>query len=91
MSWDELKTMKLEEYYPRSEVQNLEQEFWNLAMEGSEVQAYTTWFTELAVLCPGMVTPVDKKIERYIWGLAPQIQSLVTASRPVTFESTNNK
>ncbi|KAL4554475.1 hypothetical protein LXL04_039306 [Taraxacum kok-saghyz] len=36
MSWDELKTMKLEEYYPRSEVQNLEQEFWNLTMKGSE-------------------------------------------------------
>ncbi|KAL4562021.1 hypothetical protein LXL04_034209 [Taraxacum kok-saghyz] len=56
-------------------------------MKDSEVQAYTTRFTELAVLCPGMVTPVDKKIERYIWGLAPQIQSLVTAARPVTFES----
>ena len=56
-------------------------------MKDSEVQAYTTQFTELAVLCPGMVTLVDKKIERYIWGLAPQIQSLVTASRPVTFES----
>ena len=61
MSWDELKAMMLEEYYPRSEVQNLEQEFWNLTMKGSEVQAYTTRFTELAVLCPGMVTPVDKK------------------------------
>ncbi|KAL4579783.1 hypothetical protein LXL04_015948 [Taraxacum kok-saghyz] len=87
MSWDELKSMILEEYCPRSEVQNLEQEFWNLTMKDTEVQAYTTRFTELAVLCPGMVTPVDKKIERYIWGLAPQIQSLVTASRPVTFES----
>ena len=42
MSWDELKTMMLDEYCPRSEVQNLEQEFWNLTIKGSEVEAYTT-------------------------------------------------
>ena len=34
-----------------------------------------------------MVTPVTKKIERYIWGLALQIQSTVTAFNPLTFES----
>ncbi|KAL4573708.1 hypothetical protein LXL04_020523 [Taraxacum kok-saghyz] len=56
MSWDELKTMMVEEYCPRSEVQNLEQEFWNLTIKGSEVKAYTTRFTELAILCSGMVT-----------------------------------
>ena len=68
MSWDELKTMMLEEYCPRSEVQNSEQEFWNLTIKDSEVKAYTTRLTELAILRSGMVTPVDKKVERYIWG-----------------------
>ena len=87
ISWDELKQMLIEEYCPRNEVQNLEQEFWNLSMKGSDIAGYTLRFNELATLCPGMVTPEYKKIERYIWGLAPQIQGMVTASRPSTFDS----
>ena len=34
-----------------------------------------------------MVALESKKIERYIWGLSPQIQSSVLASKPVTFDS----
>ncbi|KAL4589040.1 hypothetical protein LXL04_001942 [Taraxacum kok-saghyz] len=73
MSWDELKTMILEGSCPRSEVQKLEQEFWNLTIKGSEAKAYTTRFTKLAILCSEMVTPVDKKVERYICGNTPRI------------------
>ena len=87
LTWEELKEMLLKEYCPRGEVQKLEQEFWNLTMKGSEIQAYTTRFTELAVLCPGMVSPEYKKVERYIWGLASHIQSWVTSANPATFES----
>ena len=32
MTWADLKTMMIEEYCPRSELQNLEQELWNLTM-----------------------------------------------------------
>ncbi|CAH1440061.1 unnamed protein product [Lactuca virosa] len=42
---------------------------------------------DMAILCPDMVALESKKIERYIWGLSPQIQSSVLASRPVTFDS----
>src|SRR6187200_251608 len=56
-------------------------------MQGSNISAYTSRFNELAILCPGMVTPVSKKIERYIWGLAAQIQNSVTAFNPLTYES----
>jgi hypothetical protein len=87
LTWEELKEMLLREYCPRSEVQKLEQEFWNLTMKGSDIQAYTTRFTELAVLCPGMVSPEYKKVERYVWGLASNIQSHVTTASPATFES----
>ncbi|MFS7911868.1 hypothetical protein Hanom_Chr02g00123161 [Helianthus anomalus] len=31
-----------------------------------------------------MVTPEFKRIERFIWGLAPQIMSMVTTSKPAT-------
>ena len=84
------KDHDVERILSRSEVQKLEQEFWNLTMEGSEVNAYITRFTELAVLCPGMVAPEYKKIERYIWGLARQIRGMVITSQLTTFESVKN-
>ena len=87
LTWGELKTMMIEEYCPRSELQKLEQELWNLAMQGSDITSYTNRFNDLSVLCPGMVTPVAKKIERYIWGLDAQIQDSVTAFNPLTYKS----
>ncbi|KAI3686594.1 hypothetical protein L1987_80274 [Smallanthus sonchifolius] len=83
---DEFKTMLREEYCPRDEVQKLESEFWNLKMEGSEIEAYTTRSHELENLCPQMVTPPYKRIEKFIDGLVPQIQSVVTSSNPTTIQ-----
>jgi hypothetical protein len=37
--------------------------------DGSEVEAYTTRFNELRVLCPHMVDREFKRVERYIEGL----------------------
>ncbi|KAI3743707.1 hypothetical protein L1987_56771 [Smallanthus sonchifolius] len=76
------------EYCPRDEVQKLEGEFWNLKMEGSEIEAYTTRSHELTNLCPQMVTPPYKRIEKFIDGLVPQIQSMVTSSNPTTIQQT---
>ncbi|KAI3796913.1 hypothetical protein L1987_39600 [Smallanthus sonchifolius] len=88
LPWDEFKTMLREEYCPRDEVQKLEGEFWNLKMEGSEIEAYTTRSHELANLCPQMVTPPYKRIEKFIDGLVPQIQGMVTSSNPTTIQQT---
>ena len=66
VSWEKLKVMIIEEYCPRSEMQGFEQELCNLTMKDSEIAAYINRFNDLAVLCPGMVTPGYKRIERYI-------------------------
>ncbi|XP_076904446.1 uncharacterized protein LOC143559893 [Bidens hawaiensis] len=84
LTWEELKAMVLEDYCPRSELQKIETELWDITMTGSDVTAYTTRFQELARLVPHMVPPEYKQIERYIWGLVPQIRSLITSSRPTT-------
>ncbi|KAK9064954.1 hypothetical protein SSX86_016337 [Deinandra increscens subsp. villosa] len=86
MTWDELKQLLRDEYCPREELQKLEAEFWNLTMNGADVAGYTKRFRELAHLCPTMITPLYKKIERYIWGLAPHIQGNVLSSNPQTFQ-----
>ncbi|KAI3686736.1 hypothetical protein L1987_80420 [Smallanthus sonchifolius] len=88
LPWEEFKTMMKEEYCPRDEIQKLEGEFWNLKMEGSEIELYTTRSHELATMCPHMVTPDYKRIELYIGGLVPQIQSMVTSSNPTTIQQT---
>ncbi|KAD3336539.1 hypothetical protein E3N88_32058 [Mikania micrantha] len=87
ISWEDLKKMLLAEYCPRSELQKLEEEFWNLVVIGADIASYTTRFHEMALLCPTMVTPEYKRIERYIGELPSQIESMVTASCPDTIHS----
>ncbi|XP_071699000.1 uncharacterized protein [Rutidosis leptorrhynchoides] len=71
--WETLKTMLAGKYCPRNQVQKFEVEFWELRMKNLEVEEYNNRFLELAALCPSMVTPESKKIEKYIIGLPPQI------------------
>ncbi|XP_021975285.1 uncharacterized protein LOC110870410 [Helianthus annuus] len=85
LTWNELKEMLLKEYCPRSETQKIDMDFWNLTMEGLDVEAYTSHFNDLATSVPRMVTPEYKKVERYIWGLPPRIRSMVASAKPTTF------
>ncbi|GKB69445.1 hypothetical protein Tco_0930857 [Tanacetum coccineum] len=48
--------------------------------------AYTDRFHELARLVPHLVTPENKRIERYIYGLYPQIRGMVAAMEPTTIQ-----
>ncbi|XP_023748177.1 uncharacterized protein LOC111896416 [Lactuca sativa] len=63
MSWNDLKELMQAEYYPGGKMQKLEQELWNMKMKDSDITAYTARFSDLALLCPGMVTPESKKVE----------------------------
>ncbi|GKA59685.1 reverse transcriptase domain-containing protein [Tanacetum coccineum] len=73
MTCEDFKALMKEEYCPSNEMQKLETEFWNHTMVGAGHSAYTNQFYELARLVPHLVTPETKRIERYIYGLAPQI------------------
>ncbi|GJZ03881.1 putative reverse transcriptase domain-containing protein, partial [Tanacetum coccineum] len=68
MSWDNFKVLMREEFCPSNEMQKLETELWNHAMVGAGHAAYTNRFHELARLVPHLVTPENKRIERYIAG-----------------------
>nr|KAJ0218984.1 hypothetical protein LSAT_V11C300134090 [Lactuca sativa] len=87
MKWEELKIKLVEEYCPREEIQKLEQVMWNLTIKRSKINDYTARFNDLAVLCPTLVTPKYKKIERYICGLASQIKGMLIASKPSTYDT----
>ncbi|GJX68032.1 reverse transcriptase domain-containing protein [Tanacetum coccineum] len=86
MSWEDFKTLTREEFYPSNEMQKLETELWNHAMVGAGHAAYTDRFHELARLVPHLVTPEDKRIERYVYGLALKIQGMVAATEAKTIQ-----
>ncbi|KAJ0915947.1 putative transcription factor interactor and regulator CCHC(Zn) family [Helianthus annuus] len=78
--WNDFKELIKREYCTREDIHKLEDELYNLKMIGSEIEAYTKRSNELAVLCPTMVDPPYKRIELYLKGLAPEIQSHVTSA-----------
>ncbi|GJT77572.1 hypothetical protein Tco_1044297 [Tanacetum coccineum] len=77
-----------EEFCPSNEMQKLETELWNHVMVGATYATYTDRFHELARLVPHLVTPKNRRIERYAYGLAPQIRGMVAATEPSTIQKT---
>ncbi|KAJ0437172.1 putative retrotransposon gag domain-containing protein [Helianthus annuus] len=84
LTWDQLKELMHKKYCSRAESQKMETEFWNLKMEGPKIAEYVEKFHVLSRIVPYMVEPEFIKIERFIWGLAPQIMSMVMTSKPAT-------
>ncbi|GJX15543.1 putative reverse transcriptase domain-containing protein [Tanacetum coccineum] len=68
------------------EMQKLETELWNHVMVEAGHVAYTDRFHKLARLVPHLVTPESKKIERYVYSLAPQIRRMVAAMELKTIQ-----
>ncbi|GJZ62120.1 reverse transcriptase domain-containing protein [Tanacetum coccineum] len=81
------KVLLMEEFCPNNEMQKLETEFWCHAMVGAGHAVYTDIFHELARLVPHLVTPENKRIKRYIYGLVPQVRGMVAATEPKTIQS----
>ncbi|GJS81747.1 reverse transcriptase domain-containing protein [Tanacetum coccineum] len=86
-SFIDFKTLTREEFYPNNEMQKLETEFLCHAMVRAGHAAYTDRFHKLARLVPHLVTPKNKRIERYIYGLALQIRAMVAATKPTINQS----
>nr|GEY89116.1 putative reverse transcriptase domain-containing protein [Tanacetum cinerariifolium] len=76
----------VEEFCPSHKIQKLETELWNHVMVGAGHAAYTDRFHELARLVLHLVTPESRKIERYMYSLAPYIRRMVAATEPKTIQ-----
>ncbi|GJX09198.1 putative reverse transcriptase domain-containing protein [Tanacetum coccineum] len=87
MAWDDFKVLMREEFCPSKEMQKLETKLWNHVMVGAGHAAYTDRFHELARLVPHLVTSKNRRIGRYVYGLAPQIRGMVAATEPTTIQS----
>ncbi|GKG04570.1 hypothetical protein Tco_0314957 [Tanacetum coccineum] len=56
-------------------------------MVGAGHAVYTDRFHKLARLVPHLVTPSNKRIGRYIYGLVPQIHGMVATTKPKIIQS----
>nr|XP_043639278.1 uncharacterized protein LOC122610348 [Erigeron canadensis] len=83
-TWEELQKMMRAEFRTKDALQELEQEFWDLKMEGSEIEKYILRFNEFARLVPHLASTEEKKIDRFIWGLIPEIRRDLTSKGPKT-------
>ncbi|GJU49659.1 putative reverse transcriptase domain-containing protein [Tanacetum coccineum] len=90
ITWVEFKKLLIKKYYPRTEVQKMEDEFYHLTVKGNDLKTYVRRFQELATLCPTMVPDSEKMMEVFIGGLPRSIEGNVTASKPQTLEEAIN-
>ncbi|GJS98855.1 zinc finger, CCHC-type, retrotransposon gag domain protein [Tanacetum coccineum] len=87
LTWETFKGLLTKEYCRKDEMQKLESEFWNHQMLGTEVDKYTARFHELAKMLPHMVSTEEKKIDRYIWGLVPEIKRMIPSYNLTTLQA----
>ncbi|GJW56766.1 putative reverse transcriptase domain-containing protein [Tanacetum coccineum] len=86
ITWSEFKKLLIKKYCPRTKVKKMEDEFYNLIVNGNDLKTYIRRFQELAILCPTMMPNSKKLIEVFIRGLPRSIKGNVTASKPQTLE-----
>ncbi|GJX15286.1 reverse transcriptase domain-containing protein [Tanacetum coccineum] len=90
ISWTELKRLLTNKYCPRTEIKKMEDEFYGLTVNGSDLKTYIRRFQELAFLCPNMVPNSEKLMEAFIGVLPQSIEGNVAASKPQTLEEATN-
>ncbi|GKF21893.1 reverse transcriptase domain-containing protein, partial [Tanacetum coccineum] len=87
---EDYKKLLIKKYYPRTEVQKMEDEFYHLTVKENDLKAYVRRFQEMGTLCPIMVPDSEKMMEVFIRGLPRSIEGNVTASKPQTLEEAIN-
>nr|GEW11565.1 reverse transcriptase domain-containing protein [Tanacetum cinerariifolium] len=86
ITWTELKRLLTNKYCPQTEIKKIEDEFYDLAVKGSDPKTYIRRFQELATLCPNMVPNTKKFMEAFIGGLPRSIKGNVIALKPQTLK-----
>src|SRR5919199_5727189 len=78
--WEEFKQMLMDQYCPRSEIREIEIEFWNLKVKGNDLNSFIVRFRELSKMCPSMVTPSTKELSSLFQDFPEDMQDIVTGA-----------
>ncbi|GJX56057.1 putative reverse transcriptase domain-containing protein [Tanacetum coccineum] len=63
MSWRELMKLMAEVYCPRTKIQKMKSELWNLTIKNNDLAAYTQRFQELTMMCIKMVPEEEDQVK----------------------------
>ncbi|GKD75152.1 reverse transcriptase domain-containing protein [Tanacetum coccineum] len=64
----------------------METEFWNLAVNGNDLTAYTQRFQELIFMCTKMFPEEGDRVEKFIGGLSDNIQGNGITAEPMRLQ-----
>ncbi|GJT61990.1 putative reverse transcriptase domain-containing protein [Tanacetum coccineum] len=59
-------------------------------LKRDDIEGYNNCFHELASMCPDLVTPERKKIERYVRGLLERVKENITSFKPASLHEAIN-
>lgn len=77
-----MKRMIVAEFCPREIVLRMVHELGYLTIEEANLLAYTICFEDLARICMELINSKDKKTKKYVTGLTPSLQGVVTNIQP---------
>ncbi|XP_024990604.1 uncharacterized protein LOC112524894 [Cynara cardunculus var. scolymus] len=85
MSWEEFVIRFKTQFYPRTAVRQMEEDFLKMEQGNRSVRDYTEKFIEYSQFVEHYVSSESRKVKRYILGLKPSIREFVIAMDPATF------
>ncbi|KAJ0794972.1 putative retrotransposon gag domain-containing protein [Helianthus annuus] len=86
LTWEELKTIMMDEFGPPHERQMLKDEFWKIKQKDRDNAALTARFKQLSIICPDQVKTSDMAIKKYIRALPDCVADFVHAAKTATIE-----
>ncbi|XP_076937482.1 uncharacterized protein LOC143605140 [Bidens hawaiensis] len=87
LSWEEVKDLVIGKFCPMNEKDEIQINFLNHRVVGTNLKDYNTKFLEYCRIVPHLVTLENNKVTRYIRGLPKEIRDMVRSSLPQTIDS----
>jgi hypothetical protein len=86
MGWKNFRKVLLKKYVPGHEVEQLEDEYLHLKMDGTDYHKYTSRFLEIIGLILDFAGSESKRIGGFIWGDHPDIRANMRTTKPRTIQ-----
>nr|GEV16264.1 putative reverse transcriptase domain-containing protein [Tanacetum cinerariifolium] len=89
--WNTLMKIITAKYCPRNEIKKLEMEIWELKVNGTDLESYTSRFQELALLCGRMFPEDSDKIETHRSKTGSQTEKVIQIKQRIQAASDRQK
>jgi hypothetical protein len=83
LTWGEFLVLFNKQFCPPTELGRIKGEFLKMEQGSAKYRDYVTKFNELSDMVPHLV-----RISKFIWGINPEIRTIIRSSNPKTYEDT---